>query len=187
MHSDLTEKSDEEILRLSQRDPSAFEVLVNRYQDAFVRKARGVMRNEEDAEDVVQETFTKIYLHAASFQKQEGASFTSWAYKILLNTSFTLYQKRKRERGARMEIDPEVFQTMPDHTSREFERYSLTDYVASVTSRMSDDLARALQKHFLDGLPQADIAEAEGVSVGAIKTRVHRAKKAFRDVDQTLT
>lgn len=181
------EKSDEDILALSVSNPGAFGVLIDRYQGALLRKAVTVLRNREDAEDVVQETFTKIYVHASSFQTKEGASFSSWAYKILLNTSFTLYQKRKRERTFRGDIDPEFFAMLPDKESRTFEKESVSDYVASVISRMPRDLGRVLTLHFLDGFPQADIARLEGVTVGAVKTRVHRAKKIFRDISTTIS
>ncbi|HEX9608771.1 MAG TPA: RNA polymerase sigma factor [Candidatus Paceibacterota bacterium] len=185
--TDLQQKPDEEILLLSLRHPSAFSVLVDRYQAAFLRKARTVLRNNEDAEDVVQETFTKIYLYAGKFEKQAGASFSSWGYKILMNTSFTHYQKRKRERSLRVEIDPKIFELFPDRNSREFEKESFADYVASVIVRMPDDLGRVLKLYFLQGLPQVQIAELEGATVGAIKTRVHRAKKVFRDISASIS
>lgn len=185
--ADLEKARDEEILTLSLARPSVFAILVDRYQAAFLRKARAILRNDEDAEDVVQETFAKIYLYGGKFKKQEGASFSSWAYKILVNTSFTHYQKRKRERAARIEIDPEIFAMFPDKESRTSEKDSFADYVASVIARMPRDLGRVLTLHFLEGLPQAEIAGLEGVTVGAVKTRVHRAKKVFRDVSASIS
>ena len=94
-HQDL---SDEEILNISISKPDIFSVLITRYEEAFLRKARSILHGKEDAEDIVQETFTKIYLNAPKFKKQEGASFKSWGYKILINTSFTYYQRLKKKR-----------------------------------------------------------------------------------------
>ena len=175
-------RSDEELLACSCNTPSAFSTLLDRYQEAFVRKAYSIIKNEEDAHDIVQETFTKIYMHAGSFQKQEGASFKSWAYKILMNTSFTYYKKRKREWGNTAALSSELYEMLPDLQSRTFEKYSFADYVASVIARMPTDLGRALELHFLKGKPQAEVAMVEGVSVGAVKTRIHRAKKSFREI-----
>src|SRR5512146_75715 len=93
------EPSDEELLALSVAHPSLFALLVRKYEEPFLRKARSIVRDEEDAVDVVQEAFTKIYLNAKKFKPQEGASFSSWGYRILINTALTQYQKRKR-RGA---------------------------------------------------------------------------------------
>jgi RNA polymerase sigma factor (sigma-70 family) len=185
--NDLLEKSDEEILGLSIKNPNLFSIILDRYQDAFLRKAESVLHSREDAEDIVQETFSKIYLHANKFKVQDGASFKSWGYKILLNTAFTCYKKRKKDRGAVFSPDPEFYEAMPDKTSRQFEKQEVSDYLVSVLSRMPDTLSRVLRLHFIEGRPQEEIAEIEGVSVGAIKTRVHRAKKEFKKVNTAIS
>lgn len=179
-------QSDEEILAHSLKHPSVFSVILDRYQDAFLRKSYGVVRNREEAEDIVQETFTKIYTNAGRFEVQEGASFKSWAYRILLNTSFTHYQKLKRKNSVTAELDPEFYEVLPDVDSKDFEKQELADYLASVFARMPDHLSKVLRLHFIDGLPQKDIALREGVSVGAIKTRIHRAKKEFKKITTTF-
>jgi len=174
-------KSDKEVLALSVESPSAFELIVDRYQKPFLRTALGVLKNRESAEDVVQETFTKIYFNAARFKDQEGASFKSWAYRILLNTSFSYYKKLKRDRGATLEIDQSFYENIGDVKVDEFQKKEeLRDMVASVLSRMPRHLARVLTLHYIKDMPQREIAEKEGLTVSAVKTRVHRAKKKAR-------
>jgi len=184
--SDISTQSDEEILALAIDKPGLFSVLIDRYQDAFIRKAQSIIKNKEDAEDIVQETFTKIYLYAGKFQVQEGASFKSWGYKILINTSLTQYKKRKRNLGTFTELDPDFYEVLPDLKSRDFEKQEVADYLISIFSRMPENLARALRLHFVEGRPQAEVAAMEGVSVGAIKTRIHRAKKEFKKVNSDI-
>lgn len=183
---DVTELSDEEVLALSIKKPHVFEVLIDRYESALQRKAYSILRNKEEAEEMVQEAFTKIYINAHKFEVQEGAQFKSWAYRILINTTFTRYQKLKKERGARVSIDPEFYESLADTKSRQFEKQELSEYVFSVLSRMPEHLSRVLYLHILEGRPQSEVAEIEEVSVGAIKTRVHRAKKAFKNIDIAL-
>lgn len=183
---DVGAKSDEEILALSLKHPHVFEVLISRYEDALLRKALTILRNREEAEDIVQDAFTKIYIHAAKFKIQEGASFKSWMYRILINTAFTRYQKIKREKDSRTLLDPEVFEALRDTKSRSFEKQEVSDYIFSVLSRIPEHLSRVLFLHIVEGRPQEEVAKIEGVSVGAIKTRVHRAKKAFRKADTAL-
>ena len=84
---------DEEILAASLNKPALFKILVDRYQEAFIRKATGILRNHEEAEDIVQETFVKIYFHGKKFKKLQGIEFKSWAYKILVNTAISRYRK----------------------------------------------------------------------------------------------
>lgn len=182
---DIVEKSDEEILALSLRSPGVFGVLIDRYQKAFIRKASSVLHNREDSEDATQETFTKIYLNASRFRDVPGASFKSWAYKILLNTCFTLYRKKKKEFEKTARLDPEFYAALPD-TDDAFERDEFKDLVASVLTRMPKNLSKVLHMHFLEGKSHKDIAQKENTTVGAVKTRVYRAKKVFRDINTNI-
>lgn len=181
MDSVLRERSDEEVLALSVSDPAAFGVLLDRYQEPFLRKAFSVVKNEEDAEDVVQDAFMKIYMNAARFRVQAGATFKSWGYRILMNTAFTHYQKKKRARAATVELDPEFYEALPDRTDA-FKKDEVADYLVSVFAKMPEHMSRALRLHFLEGRPQKEIADAEGISVGAVKTRIHRAKREFKRI-----
>jgi RNA polymerase sigma-70 factor (ECF subfamily) len=178
---------DEEVLVLSLKHPSVFAELVRRYEEPFMRKAMSIVREREEAEDIVQEAFTKIYLNAKKFAPQEGASFSSWGYRILINTALTHYMKRKRRGERVVELDEEIWNLIPDKNLRQFEKKELQDLVASVLTRMSPMFARALANFFLEGKSQEEMAHEEGVSVGAIKTRVHRAKHEFTKIYKSIT
>lgn len=171
--------SDEEILARSQKEPWIFSVLLDRYQEAFMRKARSIVRNELDAEEVVQDAFTKIYIHADKFEVREGAKFSSWAYRILMNTAFTRYQKKVKEGQRVVNIDPEFEQMLgerAEHTGFEEKK----DAIERVLAKMPGHFVHVLRLHYLEHWSHADIAEETGESVGTIKARIHRAKGAFR-------
>ena len=176
--------SDEDILAFSVDEPDLFVHIVRRYEDAFTRKALKVLWSEEDGEDVVQETFTKIYVHADRFKKVEGASFKSWGYTILMNTVFTRYRKKKKLYERTVELTPEHYESLPDTVHEESFGLELSDSILTIFAKMPEHLARVLDMHFLKQVPQQTIAEQEGVSVGAIKTRVHRAKAEFRALSE---
>lgn len=182
----LTQASDERLLALSVARPAAFSLLLDRYQSAFLRKAEHIIGSREDAEDIVQEVFTKIYRNAGRFQKQEGASFKSWGYKILMNTSFSHYQKRKKRVRQTVPLSEELEAVLPDKKNRDFEHHETADYVVSVFSRMTDPFRNVLERYFLEEKSQLEIAEEDGVSVGAVKTRVHRAKQEFKKVSLSI-
>jgi len=184
---DISSKSDEEILELSVKHPAFFEVLVDRYQAAFLRKVRSVVGTKEDAEDVVQDTFVKIYRNAEKFKVKEGASFKSWGYKILMNTSFTHYQKQKKKNDMFADLPQELFEVMPDNMGESLEKKTVQDELSSIFLKMPKHLASVLHLHFIEGRPHKEIAEKEGVSVSAIKTRVHRAKKEFKKIIFDIT
>lgn len=185
--TECEKRTDEAILMNAQKDPHCFSVLLDRYQDAFMRKAMSILRSREESEEVVQETFTKIYVHGAKFKPQEGASFNSWAYKILINTSLTRYQKLKKHKNRTADLDPELYEMLPDKVTNDFEHMEVYDYIVSALVRIPATLSKALTSHFIDGRSHKEVAAEEGVSIGAIKTRVHRAKKVFREELEKLS
>ncbi len=173
------ELSDEEILIRSQKEPWIYSVLLDRYQKAFLRKAMSIVRNELDAEEVVQDAFTKIYVNADKFKPQEGARFSSWAYRILMNTAFTRYQKKVKEGQRFTHIDPE-FEHMVADTVQHNKVRERVDAIEQVFNRLPEHFVFVLRLHYLERWPHQAIADKTGESVGTIKARIHRAKAAFR-------
>lgn len=173
--------SDEEVLARSQSEPWLFAVLLDRYQEAFLRKARSIIFDERDAEEIVQDAFTKIYLNASRFEPQAGASFSSWGYKILMNTAFTRYQKRVKEGHRFVNLDPDLEVLLSDEGSHPALAED-QDFVERILEKMPGHLAAVLRLHYLERWSQEDIAKENKESVGAVKARVHRAKAAFRDL-----
>lgn len=176
----LMDASDEEVLLAARSRPEAFGILVDRYEAAFLRKARAILYSKEDAEEVVQDTFTRIYLYADRYKPQEGAAFSSWAYAILTRLCFTRYQKLKKERGRTSELDPELYERMPDK-EHFVDELTVRDEVLVALARLPEAAAKVLKLQFLEGKSQEEIAAIEGSSVSAVKTRVHRAKKLFKE------
>ncbi len=175
----LKDATDEEVLLLVKKDPEALGVLMDRYEAAFLRKAKSILFSPEEAEEAVQDVFTRIYVYADRFKPQEGASFSSWAYAILTRLCFTRYQKLKKERGRTLALDPEVYERLRDDADF-VEELALKDEVLIALARLPEVAAKALHLQFIEGKTQEEIAESEGTSVSAVKTRVHRAKKLFK-------
>jgi RNA polymerase sigma-70 factor (ECF subfamily) len=176
---DAGELSDEEILLRSQTQPWLFRVLVDRYEAPFMRKARAIVFNPLDAEEIVQDAFTKIYVNAKTFKPQAGAKFSSWAYRILLNTAFTRYQKLVKEGQRFSNIDPEFEQFIGEQNNHSgFDERR--DAVDRILIELPDHFALVLRLHYLERWSHQQIAEETGENVGTIKARIHRAKESFR-------
>jgi RNA polymerase sigma-70 factor (ECF subfamily) len=179
MRHRLQDAPDDVVLIESQKDPEAFALLVERYEEAFLRKARTILYSSEDAEEVVQDAFTRIYMYADRYAPQEGASFSSWAYAILIRLAFTRYQKMKKQRERTQELEPEAYERLPDQSAF-MDNMVIRDEVTMALAKLPETAARLLRFQFLEGKTQEEIAILEGSSVAAVKTRVHRAKKLFK-------
>lgn len=179
--------SDEEILFRSIEKPDYFGEIVDRYQTALLRKANNMLRNEESAEDVVQETFVKIYANAGRFKEVPGATFKSWAYKILVNTCLTLLKKSKREREIFVALDPELAEVIADPIDlSNIDKKLSVDHLMSLVSRLSETLRRTVVWHTVDDLSYQEIAEKEGVTEGVVRARMHRAKKELKKINESF-
>ncbi len=175
--------SDEELLKRSFSHPYLFEKLLDRYEEAFLRKAYYILGTKEASQDAVQDAFVKIYKNAKRFVPQPGAGFKSWAYRILVNTCFTAYKKHKGEGAFLADLDPEFQELVSDKGAKDRREQELDrDEVESLLKELSEGLAEPMRLHFIEGKPHADVATIMGISEGAVRARVHRAKQELKEL-----
>ena len=174
---------DEEILRASKSEPAMFEMLVEKYQEPLLRAAWRVVRSQEEAQDIVQESFVKIYKNADKFEKYEGIEFKSWAYKVTINTAITHYRKLKR--GEFLAEDPSVFEE-PEKEFADARFSTAADAkatVAKVLAEMPGHLKSVLERYYLKDQAYKTIAKEEKISIPTLKMRLFRAKKLFKKLN----
>ncbi len=181
---DWASERDEVVLAESLKNPSLFGILVDRYEEAFLRKAGSIVKKTEEAEDVVQETFVKIYRFGASFRKKPNIEFKSWAYKILVNTSLTHYTKVKKSSSELRYLDyldpnkndtnEEIVQNNPDP--------GLKHDVQSALAKIPSMFAEPLKAYFFEGKSYKQIAKDANISLSALKMRLFRAKKMLKKI-----
>ena len=181
---DLKKLSDSQVLKNSEESPWMFGILVDRYEGAFLRKSLYILRSREDAEDVVQETFIKIYKNSSKFSKCKNASFRSWAYKILVNTCNTRLSRKILE-GQRTQIMD--FSSLDMEQSVElYGDNNSVSLVQSVLSRLPERLSRLLKLYFFEDKSYAEIACIEKLSLSAVRSGLHRARKHFKTIGAKL-
>lgn len=177
--------SDEKLLAASLSQPALFAELVARYERPFLSKITRMLGSKDEAADVVQDTFVKIYIQARRFEDRGENSFRAWAYTVLVRTALSYIRKMKRERLATVHLDNELAEALADHHNY-FDLYALKDEVLSVLSRLPGAVRRLLTLRFLEGLTYEEIAVMEGVSAGAVRTRLSRARREFEKVKVSL-
>ncbi len=178
---DYTNQPDEAVLVHALREPDVFAVLVERYETAFRRAAQRIL-GVEDAEDAVQETFVRMFIHGARYAKKPGTKFSSWAYAILVRVCYTIYSKNKKR--ATFTLDPEVTGEIEDFSVKELREYGMDkDYLLSLVSKLPALLKRTLELYIFDHKSEKEIAEIEGVSYGVVRTRISRAKDKLKELN----
>lgn len=169
---------DEMVLSMALTEPEAFEVLVDRYENAFRTAARRIV-GVDDAEDAVQETFVRMYIHAPKYVKQKDAKFSSWAYAILVRVCYTIYSKTRKR--ATFTLDKEITDELEDFSVKELREYRADrDYLLSLISKLPSMLKRTLELYIFDHKSEKEIAQLEGVSHGVVRTRISRAKDKLK-------
>jgi RNA polymerase sigma-70 factor (ECF subfamily) len=180
-------KEDEPILVAAAQngDITAFETLVGRYERKILRLAQNITQNREDAEDVMQEAFLKAYEHLSGFQG--NSRFYTWLVRIAVNQA--LMKLRKRRPNV-VSIDEEV-NTGEDLIPREIEdwgpspedRYKqteLSDILSEVIADLDPSFRIVFQLRDIEELSTEETAEALGLSIPAVKSRLLRARLKLR-------
>ncbi len=172
---------DEVILARSLKEPEAFETLVDRYETAFRSAARRIV-GLDDAEDAVQETFVRMYVHAPKYAKKEGTKFSSWAYAILVRVCYTIYSKNKKR--LTFTLDHDVTDEIEDFSVKELREYGIDrEYLLTLISKLPALLKRTLELYVFDHKSEKEIAKIEGVSHGVVRTRISRAKDKLKELN----
>ena len=174
---------DEDILKRSQREPAFFELLVERYRAPLTRAALRVIKNPEEAEDIVQEAFVKIYKNAHRFQKLDGIEFKSWAYKVAINTAITHY--RKIRRGEFLSEDPSIFEkpSSEQFDARLHERADSKALIAETLEKVPEHLRTVLEAYYFEDKSYQTIAAEHNISIPTLKMRLFRAKRIFKKLN----
>jgi RNA polymerase sigma-70 factor (ECF subfamily) len=173
---------------LLRRDPKAADQLVDRHGARIHRVARRFLADPRDAEEVTQDVLLTIIREIQTFKGE--AAFSSWAYRITANAAYG----KLRARRTRPEVSLEPFLPVFDGEGRYAQPVSdwsrdLDDpavageakaAIEQSLSRLSPEYRTVIVLHDVEGLPNEEVAAILGLTVGAVKSRLHRARLFLR-------
>ena len=180
--------NDIELVHAAQRgDPRAFAQLVEKYEARVYNLARKMMRDPQDAEDVLQETFISVFRHLRDFQGDSSSS--TWLYRIATNASLMKLRGRKEPL---LSLDEPVGTHGDGMMPREIVDWGITPeealFSGEVRAQMDaavDALPESLRAVFIlrdiEGLSLQETADVLSISVPNVKTRLHRARLMLRE------
>lgn len=178
------EPADHAVVAQCQRgELQAYEILVTRYRQRVYGLAYGMLRNEQDARDVAQETFVRAWLAIKKFKRD--SSFYTWIYRITTNLCIDFVRKRERQATTPFaeEIDPDTAASVAAPPSanplpvRELERKELREQIDAALRELSPAHRAVIQLREFEGLDYAEIARLVGCSIGTVMSRLHYARK----------
>jgi len=174
--------------RIAERDDTAFDLLVARWQGRAYRLAWSILRDVEDARDLSQEAFVRLYETAASFQGR--ARFSTWFYRILVN--LCLDHRRRRSGWRRLlvidtggddEPDTPLVERQPGETrdpADDLVREQMMARLWEAVHRLSPQQRTAVLLQVQEDLSTAEIAEVLKCSEATVRVHLHRAVTALR-------
>ena len=167
-------------------DEQAFEELVTRYEAALYRLAWRMLANEEEARDIVQETFLRVFRALETFD--QSRRFSTWILRITTNLCIDRYRRRKM-RLLSIDVDDEEEDRRPivlvdpgrgpeaDHG-----RTSLAETVGALIERLPPIYRAILHMRYQQGLAYEEIAETLEIPLGTVKARLHRAHRQLKEL-----
>ncbi len=180
---------------LFQRKEEGFRTLMKRYKDDLVNFAYRFLGSYDDAVDVAQETFIRVYRFIETFQR--GARFGTWLFAIARNVALTMLEDRKRrgtihfthtdDEGEEVELDIPDVHYVPD---RSVDSTIIAQRIQEALMKVPPVYREAVVLRDIEGLTYEEIAEICNVELGTVKSRINRGRailqRLLRDLYEEL-
>ena len=160
-----------------------FELLMRRYNERVYRAARSIVRDEQDAEDVMQQAYVNAFMHLRQFNA--SAQFSTWLTRIAINEALA----RVRRQGRYEAFDDEASNVEPFMSGNPVENPEhqafageLRDLLEQAIDTLPDGMREVFVLREVEGMSTSEVAEALGVSDDVVKTRLSRGRSALRRV-----
>ncbi len=135
----------------------------------------------DDAHDVAQESFIKVWEKINTYKSH--FKFTTWLYKIIINTCLDKLRQKSREKQIFQSSDGiDNIERTPGNSRVEFEEQQFTEFIRTISEKLSPKQHAVFVLHDLEDRSQEEISKILGVSKGSVKSNLHHARKAIRQI-----
>jgi len=181
-----TQRTDVELVKgVTAREESCFEELLDRYGSKVLNLALRITRNQEDAEEILQDVFLTVFTKVQSFEHK--SQFSSWLYRVTMNASFMKIRARNRRRTVSIEdVEPMTLQnwvgTRTDMFDVDFmsSKHEIRDAIEAAVDKLPEEYRAIFVLRDIDGLSNEAVSNVLQLSVPAVKSRLHRARLIMR-------
>ena len=180
LKSDDSLSDSDVIRRVVAGETTLFELLMRRHNQRIFRTVRAIVRDEHEAEDVMQQAYTNAYTHLRDFE--ERATFATWMTRIAMNEAFA----RVRPRALRVANDMdekaiEQIRSADPDPEQQLAAAELQRLVETAIASLPETYRIVLMMREVEGLDTKEVAECLEVSEDVVKTRLYRAREILRD------
>lgn len=184
----MTPERDEDFLivqRVQAGDKKAYNLLVAKYQRRVSRLLTRMVKNQEDIDDVVQDTFIKAYRAIGNFRGE--SAFYTWIYRIAINTAKNHLVTQNRRPTTLNDSNDDDSETFEDNSALSnidtpeslMQTKQIGQAVNDAMAALPDDLREAIIMREIDGLSYEEIASAMDCPIGTVRSRIFRAREAI--------
>lgn len=174
-------ESDQELIdQIKGGNQSAFVTLVEKYRNYVFTIALSVIREREDAEEIAQDVFVKVYQMLNSFQGT--SSFKTWLYSVTYRTAIDYTRKKKKHRHSELDQNLSLADTREGNKAN---RDHLKTVLNNLIARLKPEDAGIITLFYLEELSVKEISEITGLNASNIKTRLFRMREQLRNIMET--
>lgn len=186
--SGMDKNSDAALVSATKRgDARAFEKLALRHKRRVLAVAQRITNNREDAEDVLQESFYRAFVHLGDFQ--EKSLFSTWLIRIAVNQAFMLLRRRRRIVEVLQETSddgaksvPELFVDQVPNPEQSCSRWERNNLLTAAINRLGPTTRRTILLHDLEERSIEETAQILGTSITAVKSRLSRGRRKLSGI-----
>jgi RNA polymerase sigma-70 factor (ECF subfamily) len=173
--------SDQEIIdSVKKGNTSDYSIIVNRYKNKAFSMLRRMLKDEFDAEEILQDCFLKAYNSLRSFKGE--SKFSTWFYRIVYNSALTKLSSQKRKIESEMTSVEEHFDLVSSYNTDEIEKKDLKDLIQETINKLPERYSTIITLFYLNEMSIEEISEVMQISISNVKVMLHRSRNALRDL-----
>jgi RNA polymerase sigma-70 factor (ECF subfamily) len=173
----LEQRTDEELMVLIKAyNHDAFSTLVTRHSDRFYALSYRTLFNQSDAEDIVQESFLKLWRKPELWKEKKNSKFTTWFYRIIVNACYDL-NKKKSSQEVCLVVDEQSAEQVAESENLSHQQLSAID---AALRNLPERQRMALNLCFYEELSNAEAADVMGIRLKALQSLIMRGKAALK-------
>lgn len=173
--------SDQEIIdSVKKGNDSDYSIIVNRYKNKAFSMLKRMLKNEFDAEEVLQDCFLKAYKSLSAFKGD--AKFSTWFYRIVYNTVLTKLSSQKRKVESEMTSVEDHFNLESAYNSNEIEKTDMNEFIQELIDKLPERYSAIITMFYLNEMTIDEISEVMGITISNVKVMLYRSRNALRDL-----